>query len=781
MTVDAIAHTWLTAAVAASVRGGLALCVAWGVSLAPRVPAAVRCWAWRAAYAVLLASFAWTTPVDVPVLRPIPVMPKVVALLTEPRVYTRGFVVADDPEPAVTVPPAPAPSPTMPLWPSILFASWLAYVVAFAVRLCVGWRTANRLRRSGEPADIATLRRLCAAAGVRRPPGVRVGGVRGPLLVGLLRPVVLLPAGLPPASLDAVVAHELAHLRRRDLWWNWLPTLAAGLLPWHPLVWPCNRRWRLAAEAACDADAIAITAADPAAYGRALLSVVTGPRGPTPLTLAVGAAESRWSLKRRLVAMNTITRWSRRRRWVAAIVLTAAGVAAAVPWRAVARAADGPPPSTGPTDTQQERAARQRARLQALQAATSLAMTDARIKPTASELLRLRAALAALNASGGLPTTRGTTTVILDPAKADRLRAEIDALQAEVSRLEAERARLLVTVWPAATSRPASGPGGSAADPAADYDHIVTAELQLKIDRLDSLLLRQRRVARDLRSGSAEDKAVQAEITRLEGGQVAVQAQLDEVLRASRQRSVSQPAAAADPFATPPAGPAGTEPEPAGTVIARTMRVRVAAAGTLTRVAFEPGQAVRAGDVLVELDATAQRAALDVAKATLDEAKGSLARKRQMAAAAVATVDEVELAASQVKVAEASLTAHQHEVEQRTMRAAFDGVMGPCDHGPGEVVTTADDLGELTQTTDYTLHLDGRVAAGFKPGDRLAVWRQFQSNDRQAWAVVTYVGVAVHDDGLSVDVRGRLVGNRLDLRPGERVAAKRVAGAATKP
>jgi len=82
-----------------------------------------------------------------------------------------------------------------------------------------------------------------------------------PGLVGIWRPVILLPAGLAqhlsPAEMDAVVAHELCHLRRRDNLWAALHMLVEGLFWFHPLVWWIGNRLCEERERACDESVVA--------------------------------------------------------------------------------------------------------------------------------------------------------------------------------------------------------------------------------------------------------------------------------------------------------------------------------------------------------------------------------------------------------------------------------------------------------------------------------------------------------------------------------------------
>src|SRR5258708_3961441 len=97
--------------------------------------------------------------------------------------------------------------------------------------------------------------------------------VEVPTVIGWLRPVVLLPASavaaLSPQQLEAILAHELAHVRRHDYLVNLLQTLVETLLFYHPAVWWLSRRIRIERENCCDDLAVRLCG-DPVAYAIAL-------------------------------------------------------------------------------------------------------------------------------------------------------------------------------------------------------------------------------------------------------------------------------------------------------------------------------------------------------------------------------------------------------------------------------------------------------------------------------------------------------------------------------
>ncbi len=96
------------------------------------------------------------------------------------------------------------------------------------------------------------------------------------MVIGWVRPVILLPAsaltGLTPQQLEAIIAHELAHIRRHDYLINMLQALVETLLFYHPAVWWVSRRIRQEREHCCDDLAVAVCG-DAFAYARALLEM----------------------------------------------------------------------------------------------------------------------------------------------------------------------------------------------------------------------------------------------------------------------------------------------------------------------------------------------------------------------------------------------------------------------------------------------------------------------------------------------------------------------------
>src|SRR5206468_7510728 len=105
---------------------------------------------------------------------------------------------------------------------------------------------------------------------------VKSGLVQVPIVIGCLRPVILLPAGtlsgLTPAQLEAILAHELAHVRRHDYLVNAAQCVLETLMFYHPVVWWISHCIREEREHCCD-DLVVQVCGDRLAYAKALASL----------------------------------------------------------------------------------------------------------------------------------------------------------------------------------------------------------------------------------------------------------------------------------------------------------------------------------------------------------------------------------------------------------------------------------------------------------------------------------------------------------------------------
>ena len=160
-----------------------------------------------------------------------------------------------------------------------LAAAWGLGVLAMLLRLAREARGLARLRDASAPACAqvrASLRRSVRRGLVDAAPVVRAAAVDSPQVSGWRRPWLLVPRDLAerlaPAELDAVLLHELAHVRRGDLHWNLLQRLVLALLWFHPAAWRLQAGLARERERCCDVLALR-HGASRAALARALVKL----------------------------------------------------------------------------------------------------------------------------------------------------------------------------------------------------------------------------------------------------------------------------------------------------------------------------------------------------------------------------------------------------------------------------------------------------------------------------------------------------------------------------
>jgi beta-lactamase regulating signal transducer with metallopeptidase domain len=214
--------------------------------------------------------------------------------------------------------------------------AWLVGVSALALRIVFGLLVLEQLRRRGLvdlPAQlVARFRRLQARIGVTRL--VRYcecQAVRVPAVIGLFRPIVLIPVraltGLSAEQLEAVVAHELAHVKRFDVAVNFLQAVAETLLFFHPAVWWLNKRIRADREDCCDDVAVSVTGGK-LGYARALAEMASWRDAPHFAMAATGGPIA--ARVARLLGINEHGTGARTAGAVASLVVAAAVVAGAI-------------------------------------------------------------------------------------------------------------------------------------------------------------------------------------------------------------------------------------------------------------------------------------------------------------------------------------------------------------------------------------------------------------------------------------------------------------------
>jgi beta-lactamase regulating signal transducer with metallopeptidase domain len=173
-------------------------------------------------------------------------------------------------------------SPTAPSH-GVLGIIWLVGVLFVGTRALIGhWRFVRSVHCDGCP-DVDSAKLLsecCARLRITRIPRIiHTSAVDVPAVCGVLRPAVLLSAGLPTRlsrqELTFVLLHELSHLKRRDVLIGWL-FHALNVIHWfNPILWLAASRFRSDRELACDARVLALTGrADWPDYGRTILMML---------------------------------------------------------------------------------------------------------------------------------------------------------------------------------------------------------------------------------------------------------------------------------------------------------------------------------------------------------------------------------------------------------------------------------------------------------------------------------------------------------------------------
>jgi beta-lactamase regulating signal transducer with metallopeptidase domain len=192
-----------------------------------------------------------------------------------------------------------------------LVLAWALGASGFAVRLAGGAAHLRRLRRTGRPAPDRWQQRLSAwadALGVERRVALRITDrVDGPAVAGWLKPVVLVPAGLltglPPEQVEALLRHELAHVRRHDVLVGWAQAAVETVLFFHPAAWWISARVRRERELCCD-DLAVRAGADRLDYARALTAVAERRAAGAPLAAVAASDGPLLARIRRLLATD---------------------------------------------------------------------------------------------------------------------------------------------------------------------------------------------------------------------------------------------------------------------------------------------------------------------------------------------------------------------------------------------------------------------------------------------------------------------------------------------
>ncbi|MFK7847879.1 MAG: peptidoglycan DD-metalloendopeptidase family protein, partial [Rhodothermales bacterium] len=146
--------------------------------------------------------------------------------------------------------------------------AWMLGLVVFAFRLQLGFKGTNRLKKQAILVDSrrlqSTLHALCKTLKINRSVVLKLSKhIDQPVLIGWLKPVILLPmgilAGMTPSQIEAILAHELAHVRRHDYLFSVIQSVLETVFFFHPAIWWISHQIRIEREYCCDDLAVKTT------------------------------------------------------------------------------------------------------------------------------------------------------------------------------------------------------------------------------------------------------------------------------------------------------------------------------------------------------------------------------------------------------------------------------------------------------------------------------------------------------------------------------------------
>jgi len=218
-------------------------------------------------------------------------------------------------EPVPNIIPGGTPSPMVAVAPAArvgftgwVVSVWFAGVLILSGRATGAWIRTQIVKRSNcrpVPDDLMlSFEKLKHRLRVSRPVRIYASArTDGPMVIGWIRPFILLPAtaltGLNELQLRAILAHELSHIRRHDYLINLLQTAVETILFYHPAVWWVGRQMRIERENCCDDAAVAVCG-DAVEYARALAQLEELRLGPPEPAMAASGGELLGRIRRLL-------------------------------------------------------------------------------------------------------------------------------------------------------------------------------------------------------------------------------------------------------------------------------------------------------------------------------------------------------------------------------------------------------------------------------------------------------------------------------------------------
>ncbi|MHB1458059.1 MAG: M56 family metallopeptidase [Armatimonadota bacterium] len=296
--------------------------------------------AWRyALWIIVAAKFVIPPFVDLPeryVPRTDQPVPQAVRVLMSPMLSSPSHAETK-PEPQVWVqgdvrPMEPPRSISLPDPISVLGGMWLLGMLIMIARLTRRYSLQAKIRRGSVPAEseLAALLKECAIRlNISHIPGMLLSGnTCTPMLIGLFKPTIILPIGVTDvcsqSDLTAILMHELAHVKRRDMAALWLHQIVQTVFFFHPAAWLVGRELNSERELACDEMVLSTPGIERIEYAAGYLSAVKFASRRSIPSAGLSMSESFEVQKRRLgmILNRSIPRMSPG--WVAILLLIVA-------------------------------------------------------------------------------------------------------------------------------------------------------------------------------------------------------------------------------------------------------------------------------------------------------------------------------------------------------------------------------------------------------------------------------------------------------------------------
>ena len=264
----------------------LVIIVALTALLLKRASPAFRFWIWQIVAVKLLLMPFWLVDVPMPAHFASEQSPQQPIATTSAQLPAQTDAPPQTAAPplAVSQPQTTTPKPTWQQipWQTWLFFGWLTVVAYQIARILTQQKRLRQLLHQTQPApELETVVRQCATTlGLPRlPKTLLLDADVSPFVCGVRQPKLVLPQSLAtsasPARLRQIVLHELAHIRRRDLLWCWIPSLMQIVYWFHPAAHWVAYRIKLERELACDQLAIAHSGSTASDYADTLVDVVS--------------------------------------------------------------------------------------------------------------------------------------------------------------------------------------------------------------------------------------------------------------------------------------------------------------------------------------------------------------------------------------------------------------------------------------------------------------------------------------------------------------------------